>query len=251
MIWNPPAADEHTEQALAAYIADEIEPAGDPALPDQATATAYRRELAEAIAAFIRRQHPAFAAAPLDGAISRNEGLPEEYLLLLIGRALWSVGEEQTARRLLQTQGHALNLPATFVEAVWAPDISMLHWHILLSTRAVRTSSLMGPLNGTLWVLDLERMVLPASTSLELLALNVVRTVIDRVAVLWDHCQGRGLLGLRHANTVAAGMLGCSRHSAKSMALAADIREQVRQRLQALKTARGWNETPQVIMLDL
>jgi hypothetical protein len=248
MIWNPPAADEHTEQALAAYIADEIKPAGD---DGQATATAYRRELAEAIAAFIRRQHPAFAATSLDGAISRNGGLPTEYLLLLIGRALWSVGEEQTARRLLEIQGHALNLPATFVEAVWAPDISMMHWHILLSTRAVRTSSLMGPLNGTLWVLDLERMVLPASTSLELLALNVVRTVIDRVAVLWDHCQGRGLLGLRHANTVAAGMLGCPRHSAKSIALAADIRELCARRLQTLKTARGWDETPQVVMLDL
>ena len=248
MIWNPPAADEYAEQALAAYIADEIEPAeGD----DQATATAYRRELAEAIAAFIRRQHPAFAASTPDGAISRNEGLPAEYLLLLIGRALWSVGEEQTARRLLEIQGRALNLPATFVEAVLAPDISMMHWHILLSTRAVRTSALMGPLNGTLWVLDLERMVLPASTSLELLALNLVRTVIDRVAVLWDHCQGCGLLGLRHVNTVAAGMLGCPRHCAKSMALAADIHAQVRRRLQTLKTARGWDETPQVIMLDL
>ena len=248
MIWNPPAADEHAEQALAAYIADEIGPAGD---DGQATATAYRRELAEAIAAFIRRQHPAFAASSLDGAIRRDGGLPEEYLLLLIGRALWSVGEEQTARRLLEIHAPALNLPATFVEAVWAPDISMMHWHILLSTRAVRTSALMGPLNGTLWVLDLERMVLPASTSLELLALNMVRTVIDRVAVLWDHCQGHGLLGLRHANTVAAGMLGCPRHSAKSMALAADIHAQVRQRLQALKTARGWDATPQVIMLDL
>jgi len=244
MIWNPPAADEHAEQALAAYIAGEIEPAGD-------AATAYRRELAEAIAAFIRRAHPAFAEAPADGARRRNGGLPEEYLLLLIGRALWSVGEEQTARRLLESQGRALNLPATFVEAVWAPDISMLHWHILLSTQAVRTSPLMGPLDGTFWVLDLERMVLPASTSLELLALNVVRSVIDRVAVLWDHCQGHGLLGLRHANTLAAGMLGCPRHSAKSMALAADIREQVRLRLQALKTTRGWAATPQVIMLDL
>ena len=248
MIWNPPAADEHAEQALAAYIADEIEPAGG---DGQATATAYRRELAEAIAAFIRREHPAFATSSRDGTISRNGGLPAEYLLLLIGRALWSVGEEQTARRLLEIQGHALNLPATFVEAVWAPDISMMHWHILLATRAVRTSALMRPLNGTLWVLDLERMVLSASTSLELLALNVVRTVIDRVAILWDHCQGRGLLGLRHVNTVAAGMLGCPRHSAKSITLAADIREQVRQRLQTLKTARGWDETPQVIMLDL
>lgn len=246
MIWNPPAADEHAEQALATYIADEIEPAG-----DDGQATAYRRELAEAIAAFIRRQHPAFAASSPDGAISLNGGLPAEYLLMLIGRALWSVGEELAARRLLESQSHALNLPATFVEAVWAPDISMMHWHILLSTRAVRTSALMEPLNGTLWVLDLERMVLPESTSLELLALNVVRTVIDRVAVLWDHCQGRGLLGLRHVNTVAAGMLGCPRHSAKSMALAADIRAQVHQRLQTLKTVRGWDETPQVIMLDL
>ncbi len=248
MIWNPPAADEHTEQALAAYIAGEIEPAED---HGQATATAYRRELAEAIAAFIRRAHPAFAASSPDGTISRNGGLPAEYLLLLIGRALWSVGEEQTARRLLEIQGHALNLPATFVEAVWAPDISMMHWHILLSTRAVRTSALMGPLNGTLWGLDLERMILPASTSLELLALNVVRAVVDRVAALWDHCQGRGLLGLRHANTVAAGMLGCPRHSAKSMALAADIRNLCARRLQTLKPARGWDATPQVIMLDL
>jgi hypothetical protein len=247
MIWNPPAADEHAEQALAAYIAGEIEPADAGRTAD----AAYRRELAEAIAAFIRRQHSAFAAASPDGAISRDGGLPAEYLLLLIGRALWSVGEEQTARRLWANQGRALNLPATFVEAVWAPDISMMHWHILLATRAVRTSALMGPLNGTLWVLDLERMVLPASTSLELLALNVVRTVVDRVAVLWDHCQGRGLLGLRHANAVAAGMLGCPRHSAKSLALAADIHAQVRQRLQTLKPARGWAEVPQVIMLDL
>ena len=249
MIWNPPAADERAEQALAAYIADEIEPATRAA--EQAPAAVYRCELAEAIAAFIRRQHPAFAASSPRGTISPDAGLPTEYLLLLIGRALWSVGEEKTARHLLEIQGRALNLPAAFVEAVWAPDVSMVHWHILLSTRAVRTSSLTGALNGTLWVLDLERMVPPAPTSLELLALTVVQTVIDRVAALWDHCQGRGLLGLRHANTVAAGMLGCPRHSAKSMALAADIRDLCTRRLQTLKTARGWDKTPQVIMLDL
>lgn len=249
MIWNPPAADERAEQALAAYIADEIEPAARAA--KQAPAAGYRCELAEAIAAFIRRQHPTFAASSPRGTISRDGGLPAEYLLLLIGRALWSVGEEKTARRLLEIQSRALNLPAAFVEAVWAPDVSMVHWHILLSTRAVRTSSLTGALKGTLWVLDLERMVLPDQTSLELLALTVVQTVIDRMAALWDHCQGHGLLGLRHANTVAAGMLSCSRHSAKSLALAADIRAQVRQRLQTLKTDRGWDEIPQVIMLDL
>lgn len=248
MIWNPPAEKERTAQALTAYIADEIEPAG---AEKQAMDTAYRRELAEAITAFIRRQHPAFAASSPDGSISPPGGLPTEYLLLLIGRALWSVGEEQTARRLLEIQSRSLNLPATFVEAVWAPDVSMMHWHILLSSRAVRTSSLTGTLNGTLWVLDLERMVLPVPTSLELLALNVVRNVIDRVASLWDHCQGRGLLGLRHANTVAAGMLRCPPHSAKSTALATEIRDLCTRRLRTLKTTRGWEESPQVIMLDL
>jgi len=248
MIWNSPASDECAEQALAAYIADEIESAGN---DDQAPSMAYRRELAEAIAAFIRSQHPAFAVPSSNDNISLNGGLPAEYLLLLIGRALWSVGEEQTARRLLARQGHALNLPATFVEAVWAPDISMMHWHILLATRAVRTSALMRTMDGTLWVLDLERMVLPTAINLELLALNVVRIVIDRVAVLWDHCRGHGLLGLRHANKVAAGMLGCPRHSAKSTALATDIRDLCARRLQTLKTDRGWEATPQVIMLDM
>lgn len=246
MIWNPPAEDERAQQILAAYISDEMEPARtDP------QSLGFRRELAEAIAAYIRRQHPSFAIPAQGEPTSRDEGLPAEYLLLLIGRALWSVGEEQAARRLMENQGRALNLPKTFVEAVVAPDVSLIHWHILLSTRAVGPSPLMDSLSGTLWALDLERMVPPAPGTLELAAMNVVRTVIDRVAALWDHCHGRGLIGLRHARTVAAGMLGCPRHSAKSMALASDIRNLCAQRLLALKSARGWSETPQVIMLDL
>ncbi len=248
MIWNSPTSDECTEQALVAYIAKEIESASN---DDQVPSMAYRHELAEAIAAFIRSQHPAFAVPSLNDNISLDGGLPTEYLLLLIGRALWSVGAEPTARRLLARQSRALNLPATFMEAIWAPDISMLHWHILLATRAVRTSALMKTMGGTLWVLDLERMVLPKATNLELLALNMVRIVIDRVAVLWDHCHGHGLLGLRHANKVAAGILGGPRHSTKSTALAADIRDLCTRRLQTLKTDRGWEATPQVIMLDM
>lgn len=248
MMWNSPTSDECAEQALVAYIVSEIESAGN---DDQAPCTAYRDELAAAIAAFIRGQHPAFDLPSSNNNFSTNRGLPAEYLLLLIGRALWSVGEEQTARRLLARQGHALNLPSTFVEAAWAPDISIMHWHILLATRAVRTSALLKAADGTLWVLDLERMVPSASPNLELLALNLIRIVIDRVAVLWDHCRGQGLLGLRHANKIAAGILGCSRPSAKTKALADDIRDLCARRLQTLQTDRGWKTTPQVIMLDI
>lgn len=238
MIWNPPAKDDPSSQALAAYLTDEI-------------GLAYRRELSEAIAEFIKREHPTFTASARPAPFNRQIGLPTEYLLLMIGRALWSVGEELAARELLELELRALNLPEAFVEAACSADVSVAHWHILLASRALRTSSLSAPRQDPLWVLDLERMIAPRPASLELLALNVVRTVIDRVAALWDRCQGRGLLGLAHAERVASGILGCPRRSAKCRALSAEIRAEVEQRLQMLKKARGWQETPRVIMLDL
>ncbi|MBI2437518.1 MAG: hypothetical protein HYV36_01715 [Lentisphaerae bacterium] len=276
MIWKASATCARAEQALVSYITAEIELACNPAVPDSiacpqclrpsrcrragrpaeeaepsSTTGVCRRELAEAIATFITHQRSEFADGPRRAFFGRDGALPAEYLLLLIGRALWSVGCEQTARRLLEAQLRALNLPAAFMEAVWAPDASMAHWYILFSTRALRTSSLAASSNGALWVLDLERMIMPAPESLELLALTVVRTVIDRLAALWDHCQGHGVLGLRHAKAVASGMLGVPAHSAKAAALAAEIRAEVERRLAMLKAARGWNQIPQVIMLDL
>ncbi|MBI2440507.1 MAG: hypothetical protein HYV35_03955 [Lentisphaerae bacterium] len=253
MIWNAPATEEDApgqtlEQALIRYIAAEIEPAEAAAPPEAAVC---RRELAEAIVFFLRHQHAPLWRGARGVNLSRPSGLPAEYLLLLIGRALWSVGAEQTARRLLAEQLHELNLPAAFMEAAWAPDVSLVHWYLLLSTRALRTSPLTPSAHEPLWVLDLERMIAPGSAGLELLAVTVVHTVIDRVAPLWDHCQGRGLLGLRHAKTIAAGVLGVTRHSAKSTAFANEIRAEVERRLAMLQAARGWNQSPQVIMLDL
>ena len=133
MIWNLPQPHV-SAQALAEYIAGEIRAAVGPG-PDGGPG--HVRELAEAVAAFIRDQHPGFARDT--GLGSRTAGLPAEYLALLIGRALWSVGDEPAARRLLELQSGALNVPAAFLEAALAPDLSVLHWHVLLASRAVRS----------------------------------------------------------------------------------------------------------------
>jgi hypothetical protein len=237
MIWNSPPADRRPAQALADYLAGELDAASEGG-PAGAAPRAYRREVAEAMAAFIEEHHA-------------RGGLPSEYVLLLTARALWSLGEEQAARRLMAVRGRELSLPAAFADAALAPDAAVAHWHILLAARVLRPSPLAGVPAGALWVLDLERIVAPSPAGLELAALALVRAVLDRAAGLWDGAEGRGLLGLRHARAMAAGILESPRHSAKSTALVAEIRDGCARQLQLIKHARGWRETPRVMVLDL
>lgn len=229
MIWSCQQESGSDGGELAAYIEAELTAV----VPDHPGAA---RELSRAVAAFIRDQH-------------RDEALAPEYLLLLIARALWAIGEEAAARRFIEARGAEWRLGPPFVEAALARDLSVPHWRALLEGRAVRLSATLA--QGAIWMVDVQRLMGPGRGGLELTALRVVNAAIDRMAGVWDHSRGRGILGLRRLDTAAAAMLECAPHSRKSSGMAREIRSQCAIRLRATGPSRGWTAVPEVINLDI
>ena len=229
MIWSCQQESGSEIGELAAYIEAQLAAAA-PERPGAA------RELSLAVEAFIRDHH-------------RDEPLAAEYLLLLIARALWAVGEETAARRFIEAQGSEWRVAPPFVEAALARDMSVPHWRALLDARAVRSTTTLA--QGAIWIVDLQRLMGSGRGGLELTALRVINAVIDRIAGVWDHSRGKGILGLRHLDTAAAAVLECSRRCRKSSAMALEIRTQCAIRLQAVGQSREWTAVPEVINLDI
>ncbi len=226
MIWNHKA--DKLGADLAALIAAELS-AAVPAAADSAPA------IAQAVADFIAQQH-------------RAEALPSAYLLLLIARALWAIGEEAIARQFIAARGREWHVSPPFAEAIVSRDLSLSHWRFMLGSRLVRPDS--SGTWGAIWIVDLRRLSAPA-TRLELTLLRAVNALMDHLAGVWDKAQGEGILGLQHLRAAAADLLGCSPRLSPSLALAAEIKSQCCCRLQAAGRARGWQTIPEVIQLDL
>ncbi len=226
MIWNH-QRDAGGSDELAAYVAAELEGAG-PERPDAA------REAARAVAAFIRERHA-------------NEVLPAEYLALLIARSLWAVGEEAAACRFLEVKGAAWRVGPAFSGAALAPDISVARWRAMLGARMVRSFSTLA--RGAIWILDLQRLLEPGRSGLELAVFRALNAVLDQIAGVWDATRGQGILGLRHLNAAASRLLDCPPGGRKSSAMALDIQRQCELRLRAAGQTRDWRAVPEVIRL--
>lgn len=226
------------DREFAALLDAEWPPAAD----GHSAAAGFRGELAEAVADFLRSQAPGPAPAG---------GWPTGYLLMLIGRVLWSLGEEPAARRLLAVRGRDCRLPDICIEAACAPDSSMACWNLLLTARAVRGTSSPLALQGAAWVLDLERLFRSAGVRLEAAAMNLADAVIERVAGVWDRAGGQGFLGLRRAEAAAACVMDCPTPSARTAALAGEFRAGCAARLRMLRRRRGWRHVPAVMILEL
>lgn len=226
MIWR---CQRETEDAggLSAYVEAELAVAA-PERPDAA------REIAGAVEAFIRDRHP-------------NHALASEYLLLLIARALWSVGEEAAARRFIEAKGAEWRAAPALASAAMAADLSLPHWRVLLGTRTVRATTSLA--RGAIWMVDVCRLLDAERGGLELTAFRALNAVMDRLGVVWDGTRGEGLLGLKHLEAAASRLLGCRLRCRKSEAMAMDMRRQCEFRLRALSRSRDWTAVPEVIGL--
>ncbi len=191
-------------------------------------------EVARAVASLASRDHP----------------VPSGYLILLLARALWSVGEENAARCLIERRIGDLDFAPACAAAAFLPDIQISRWWAVVSLRAVRPSSVFDSVRGGTWVLDLAGAVHPCRDGLELALFRLISVVLDDMAPLWDASGGRGILGLRHISSAAAALLKRPGASRKTRALIAEIMKTCSAKLQALRKARGWSNNPHVISLD-
>ena len=142
-------------------------------------------------------------------------------LAVLESRALYSIGERGLARRLL-----------------------------VFGSGLVRPSEWTVTGDCTLWILDLKRLTLREDDRFELALFASLGVVLDEIAGVWDSSGGAGLLGLRHVREAATAVLGKPANRRRTGRLCGEVRLVCERKLEDLRIAHGWRETPAVMILD-
>lgn len=141
---------------------------------------------------------------------------------LVSSRALSSLGQHGSAKRLL-----------------------------LYGTGLVRPSEWIVAGDDSVWILDLRRIAVAGSATIELVLFRCLRAIVDSILDAWDETDGRGVLGLRHVYSSAAGMLGREPRESGVNRLAGEIVGVCRAMLEDAREKRGWSQVPFVMNLDV
>ena len=178
--------------------------------------------------------------------------LPDDYLHLLIYRALRSLNQPDAARRWAAAHLPGVDVPV-FDPDVWPGPVPLLVWQ-LFASRLVRPARTLSAEGRILWTLDFRRLRKEQAGWLEITLLPGLRALLEQLAPAWDDSSGAGLLGLR--GLYAAGFAPTPRrrkpkaHSAYAPLDAPALRAFCLRVLAHLQTARGWTRTPDVLYLD-
>ena len=179
--------------------------------------------------------------------------LPDDYLHLLIYRALRSLHQETAARRWAAVHLPGIDVPV-FDPEVWPGPVPLIVWQ-LFASRLVRPARTLTAEGKILWTLDFRRLRKEQAGWLEITLLPGLRALLEQLAPAWDESAGAGLLGLR--GLYAAGFAPTPRrrrklksHSAYAPLDAPALRAFCLRVLAHLQTARGWKHAPDVLYLD-
>ena len=178
--------------------------------------------------------------------------LPDDYLHLLIYRALRSLRQPDAARRWAAAHLPGVDVPV-FDPDVWPGPVPLLVWQ-LFASRLVRPARTVTAEGRILWTLDFRRLRKEQAGWLEITLLPGLRALLEQLAPAWDDSSGAGLLGLR--GLYAAGFAPTPRRrkpksrSAYAPLDAPALRAFCLRVLAHLQNARGWTRTPDVLYLD-
>ncbi|MGD9613073.1 MAG: hypothetical protein AB7V22_09260 [Kiritimatiellia bacterium] len=178
--------------------------------------------------------------------------LPDDYLHLLIYRALRSLNQPDAARAWAKTHLPGIDVPV-FDPDVWPGPVPLLVWQ-LFASRLVRPARTVTAEGRILWTLDFRRLRKEQAGWLEITLLPGLRALLEQLAPAWDDSSGAGLLGLR--GLYAAGFAPTPRRrkpkarSAYAPLDAPALRAFCLRVLAHLQAARGWRQIPDVLYLD-
>ena len=151
-----------------------------------------------------------------------DEVVDPESLVLLAAQALQSLGKDQAARRFLV-------FGAGFVRPA--------EWEVTTGE--------------SMWVLDLKQISVLDHAPIELLFFSGLTLILEALADVWDGTQGRGVLGLRHVCSAVCCLLADPVKGRRSQALVDEVMQVCGRKLASLASARGWQECPRVLNLDI
>ena len=179
--------------------------------------------------------------------------LPDDYLHLLIYRALRALQQDAAARAWAAARLPGDEAPV-FAPEVWPGPVPLIVWQ-LFASGLVRPARSVTAAGRILWTLDFRRLRKEQAGWLEITLLPGLRALLEQLAAAWDETSGAGILGLR--GLYAAGFAPTPRRrktksrSAFAPLDAAAIRGYCLRVLAHLQAARGWRCMPEVLYLDL
>lgn len=210
-IASEPLSDVQTERLLQHHLLQAVRQV----LPETESNRALVTEAARSVAVY---------CAP-----ALSDGIPTEDLHVLFSQALWSVGEVDSARHVLELEIESRRLRTTLTKLLSARGLTPDLWMLALSGVLRHHQPWMGFEDGPAWCLDVQQISgWPSDT--ELARSMAVDRIVSRLAPVWDATSGRGCLAVK----IPAGVSGeeCEWASARMVRLAAQ---------------RGWSHRPHVV----
>ncbi len=206
---------------------------------------AFDPELAEAVASAVVTYLDEQGLAP---------PLPDDYLHLLIYRALRSLNQNEAARAWAAEHLHTHGDLPVFDPDLWPGPVPLLVWQ-LFASRLVRPAHTVTAEGRILWTLDFRRLRQEEAGWMEITLLPGLRALLEQLAPAWDETSGVGLLGLRGLYAVGFAPTPRRRRRPRRPTAyvpldAAAIRSFCLRVLDQLQAARNWQQTPDVLYLD-
>ena len=212
---STPSADSN-ELALRTYLIEEVTTI---CAARQLPHPEFVREIAASVTDVCRRD---MAGGPV----------PDRFLSLLMSHGLWSSGDEETARALLNSHCLARSGGDEVLTSLFSVGQPKLNLCLLIALGYVRpvTSSMFG--DRPVWILDLLQVADAASSTFELGLFTQLQNLMSHLASVWDATSGSGALGIIGATHVSDNM-------AEVMAYARDL-------LRHIAARRKWAAVPVV-----
>lgn len=177
---------------------------------------------------------------PIASAVS------DDYLALIIARALSGAGEQGAANEVLSRLALSGVDSRVVDQLAGCHDLTPARWR-LFAARLVRPSRWSSEGGRMVWVLDLRRLQLGEDHCFELSLLPVLRRVLLTFCGVWDSEKGRGVLALAGLEDVSRRL---SRTSKGARHVAAQVERYCRESLAHGARDRGWASHPRVVVLD-
>ncbi|MBI3985657.1 MAG: hypothetical protein HY343_01955 [Lentisphaerae bacterium] len=182
---------------------------------------------------------------------SRLDGIRSEELLCIVCRALWSLGEEASARQLWEEKARAFGAGGALADLLLDARVPVALSAGLIGRRVVRAWASAVFRAETLWVVDMERLVTAAGTDLELAVFKALTVLMDGLGCVWDATQGEGVLGLRCLGRAAQRLCPGARGRRRRCLLQRDILGLIREKLEQRRLLKHWAASPQIVRLEL
>jgi hypothetical protein len=167
--------------------------------------------------------------------------LPEAFSPLLLARVLYCTGRTREAERVLEQSqtGHV----EAWRRLIAADEVTASIWSFV-AARVVRPGAWVTLHDEPLWILDLNRLAPEDGPLHEMLFLNVIRLLVEKLAPLWAECGGAGVLGVKGLGRTVF-------RQAADGSFSAQMEHYLRDLMQWMARQNRWSQVPQVRNVDL